>query len=71
MRLSAIKDLNDHSIIAWDIEETETADLMTQTFDKALAISNGVKSEVLHSDQESSYTSGVFNDHLTSNGVKI
>ncbi|MBT9656210.1 IS3 family transposase, partial [Lactiplantibacillus plantarum] len=31
LRLSAIKDLNDHSIIAWDIEETETADLVTRT----------------------------------------
>ena len=70
LRLSAIKDLNDHSIIAWDIEETETADLVTRTFDKALAISNGAKPTVLHSDQGSSYTSGVFNKHLASNGVK-
>ncbi|WP_354630979.1 IS3 family transposase [Levilactobacillus brevis] len=70
LRLSAIKDLSDHSIIAWDIEETETADLVTRTLDKALAINNGVKPAVLHSDQGSSYTSGVFNDHLASKGIK-
>ncbi|WP_350028527.1 IS3 family transposase [Levilactobacillus brevis] len=70
LRLSAIKDLSDHSIIAWDIEETETADLVTRTLDKALAINNGVKPAVLHSDQGSSYTSGVFNDHLASKGIE-
>lgn len=70
LRLSAIKDLNDYNIIAWDVEKTETANLVTRTFDKALAINDGVKPTVLHSDQESSYTSGVFNDHLASKGIK-
>lgn len=70
LRLSAIKNLIDHSIIAWDIEETETADLVTRTLDKALAINNGVKPAVLHSDQGSSYTSGVSNDHLASKGIE-
>lgn len=32
LRFSAIKDLSDHSIVSWDVEETETADLVTRTF---------------------------------------
>lgn len=36
LRLSAIKDLYDHSIIAWNIDDTETADLVTHTIDIAL-----------------------------------
>lgn len=36
LRLSAIKDLHDHSIIAWAIDDTETKALVTVTINKAL-----------------------------------
>lgn len=70
LRLSAIKDLFDHSIIAWKIGATETSELVTETFDTAIKATGGVKPTVLHSDQGSSYTSGLFNDHLAGSGVK-
>ncbi|VDG24737.1 Transposase [Lactobacillus plantarum ZJ316] [Lactiplantibacillus mudanjiangensis] len=69
LRLSAIKDLCDHSIIAWSIDDTETADLVTHTIDMVLE-ENGVKPMVLHSDQGSSYTSGRFNDRLGGYGIQ-
>lgn len=31
LRLSAIKDLHDHSIVAWEIDDTETKELVTST----------------------------------------
>jgi len=70
LRLSAIKDLYDHSIVAWTIDITETAELVTRTIDEALVETNGVKPEVLHTDQGAGYTSGLFNDRLASNGIK-
>jgi putative transposase len=69
IRVSAIKDLYDHSVIAWSIEPTETATLVTDTFNKAILANSGVKPKILHSDQGSSYTSGKYNTVLAGAGV--
>ncbi|WP_133057554.1 DDE-type integrase/transposase/recombinase, partial [Lentilactobacillus parakefiri] len=57
LRLSAIKDLYDHSIVSWKVASTETADLVTDTFKAAIKNNHGVKPGLIHSDQGSSYTS--------------
>nr|WP_263862543.1 IS3 family transposase [Levilactobacillus enshiensis] len=69
LRISAIKDLYDHSVIAWQVESTETAQLVTTTFEAALTTTKGRKPQILHSDQGSSYTSGLYNLALAKNGV--
>ena len=69
IRVSAIKDLYDHSVISWSIEPTETAELVTDTFDAAILANNGIKPKILHSDQGSSYTSGKYNTALAGVGV--
>jgi len=69
IRVSAIKDLYDHSVIAWKIEPTETATLVTNTFNAALVATNGEKPIYLHSDQGSSYTAGLYNTTLAGAGV--
>ncbi|WP_263390499.1 IS3 family transposase [Lactiplantibacillus dongliensis] len=69
IRVSAIKDLYDHSVISWRIEQTETATLVTDTFHAALKANNGVKPAIIHSDQGSSYTSGQYNTALAGSGV--
>jgi putative transposase len=69
IRVSAIKDLYDHSVIAWSIEPTETADLVTETFNAAILANGGVKPKIIHSDQGSSYTSGTYNKTLAGAGV--
>ena len=69
LRVSAIKDLYDHSVIAWRVEATETANLVTKTFEAALSATCGKKPQILHSDQGSSYTSGTYNLALAKNGI--
>lgn len=69
LRLSAIKDLYDHSIIAWQVAETETSVLVTDTIRLALENTNAIKPAILHSDQGSSYTSGEYNTFLAGHGI--
>lgn len=69
LRLSAIKDLYDVSIIAWQVANTETTQLVTNTMKKALKATHGIKPEILHSDQGSSYTSGGYNTLLAGEGI--
>ncbi|RXT17716.1 transposase [Lacticaseibacillus chiayiensis] len=69
LRLSAIKDLYDGSILAWDVAGTETTQLVTATMTKALKANHGLKPEILHSDQGSVYTSRAYNTLLTGNGI--
>ncbi|WP_237756837.1 IS3 family transposase [Levilactobacillus parabrevis] len=69
IRVSAIKDLYDHHVVAWRIEPTETAALVTDTFSAAILATGGVKPDILHSDQGSSYTSGQYNKALAGAGV--
>lgn len=70
LRLSAIKDLHDHSIIAWQIADTETSALVTDTLQLALKVTNGQKPKILHSDQGAAYTSGEYNTLLAGTGIK-
>jgi len=69
VKVSAIKDLYDHSVIAWEIEATETANLVTETFKSALIANEGINPSIIHSDQGSSYTSGQYNTALSSVGI--
>lgn len=69
LRLSAVKDLYDGSIIAWQIASTETTQLVIDTMKQALKTTHGVKPEILHSDQGSAYTSGAYNTLLAGEGI--
>lgn len=70
LRLSAIKDLHDHSIIAWAIDATETKALVTATVNKTMASNDLATNElILHTDQGSAYTSLKFNRVLNSYGI--
>ncbi|WP_349630364.1 IS3 family transposase, partial [Lentilactobacillus sp. Marseille-Q4993] len=69
LRLSVIKDLYDHSIVAWEIGDTETSELVTNTFELAVKNNGGVYPDLLHSDRGSGYTSGLFNTTLAKVGV--
>lgn len=71
LRLSAIKDLHDHSIVAWAISDTETKELVTSTINKAMEDSNiNSKELILHTDQGSAYTSLKFNKALDGYGIR-
>ncbi|WP_392389830.1 IS3 family transposase [Lactiplantibacillus paraplantarum] len=70
LRLSAIKDLHDHSIVAWAIDDTETTTLVTATVNKAMKSNDLAANElILHTDQGSAYTSLEFNRALNSYGI--
>ncbi|WP_367366065.1 IS3 family transposase [Pediococcus parvulus] len=69
LRLSAIKDLYDHSIIAWRVASTETTQLVSETITKALKATHGLKPQILHSDQGSAYTSVSYNTLLAGKGI--
>lgn len=69
VRLSAVKDLYDHSVIAWCVAPTETASLVTKTIKLAIKNSNGIKPEIAHSDQGSAYTGGTYNTFLAGEGI--
>jgi transposase InsO family protein len=69
LRLSAIKDLYDGSIIAWHTAGTETAKLVTDTIKKALKPMRKVRPKILHSDQGSAYTSSTYNTVLAGEGI--
>lgn len=69
LRLSAVKDLYDHSIIAWRVAPTETAQLVTDTIKLALKNNNGIKPKTMHSDQGSAYTGGEYNTFLAGEGI--
>lgn len=71
LRLSAIKDLNDHSIIAWEVEDTETKGLVTSPINKAIENNDiDTKGLILHTDQGSAYTSLDFNNALDGYGIR-
>ncbi|MCT3066531.1 IS3 family transposase [Lactiplantibacillus pentosus] len=69
LRVSAIKDLCDRSIIAWAVASTETKELVSETLKQALKATRGVKPQILHSDQGSAYTSGGYNTLLSGKGI--
>ncbi|ARW35035.1 IS3 family transposase [Lactiplantibacillus plantarum] len=67
--MSAVKDLYDGSIIAWQIASAETTQLVTEAMKRALKATHGVKPEILHSDQGSAYTSSAYNTLLAGEGI--
>ena len=69
VRLSAVKDLHDHSVIAWCVAPTETGELVTKTMRLAIENNVGIKPEILHSDQGSAYTGGTYNTLLAGEGI--
>lgn len=69
LRLSAVKDLHDHSIVGWYVAPTETAQLVTDTIKLAINNNNGIKPEIVHSDQGSAYTGGMYNTFLAGEGI--
>ncbi len=69
LRLSAVKDLYDHSVIAWCVASTETAALTTKTMKMAIENNGGIKPETTHSDQGSAYTGRTYNTLLAGEGI--
>nr|WP_237738379.1 DDE-type integrase/transposase/recombinase [Lacticaseibacillus paracasei] len=69
LRLSAVKDLHDHSVIAWCVAPTETADLATKTMKLAIENNDGIKPDTVHSDQGTAYTSSTYNTFLAGEGI--
>lgn len=69
IRLSAVKDLYDHSVLAWQVARTETGQLVTETMKIAIENNGGVKPEVSHSDQGSAYTGRTYNTLLAGEGI--
>ncbi|MFD0896415.1 DDE-type integrase/transposase/recombinase [Loigolactobacillus binensis] len=67
--MSAIKDLYDHSIIAWRVASTETTQLVSEALTQALKSTHGVKPQIPHSDQGSAYTAGSYNTLLSGKGI--
>lgn len=66
--LSAILDLYDRSIIAYEISGRNNNQLVFNTFEKAMNLNPGVQ-PLFHSDRGFQYTSKVFKYKLESNGL--
>lgn len=69
LRLSAVKDLHDHSVIAWCVAPTETAGLVTKTMKLAIENNDGIEPDTVHSDQGTAYTSSTYNTFLAGEGI--
>lgn len=69
IRLSAVKDLYDHSVLAWKVAPTETGQLVTETMKLAIKNNGGITPEISHSDQGSAYTGGLYNTLLAGKGI--
>lgn len=68
--LSTIMDRYSKKIIAWDISQRMTTELVTRTMERALQIRGNFNTLILHSDQGSQYTSQEYNQLLESYHVK-
>ncbi|WP_324250130.1 DDE-type integrase/transposase/recombinase [Lacticaseibacillus paracasei] len=51
LRLSAVKNLHDHIVIAWCVTPTEAAGLVTKTMKLAIENNDGIEPDTVHSDQ--------------------
>lgn len=60
LRLSAVKDLHDHSVIAYCVAPTEMANLVTKTMKLAIENNDGIEPDTVHSDQGATYTSSTY-----------
>ncbi|CAG9623296.1 IS3 family transposase [Sutcliffiella rhizosphaerae] len=68
--LSAIKDLYNNEVVAYQISRRNDNKLVLDTFNKAIRGRN-VKGMILHSDQGYQYTSHVYNQLLKRHKVKV
>ncbi|MDO7908921.1 IS3 family transposase [Paenibacillus sp. JX-17] len=69
--LSAIKDLFNNEIVAYQLSERNDNALVLQTFAKAFAKQKDVTGLVVHSDQGFQYTSHAYHDMLPKVGAQI
>ncbi|WP_339166293.1 IS3 family transposase [Paenibacillus sp. FSL R5-0341] len=69
--LSAIKDLFNNEIVAYEIGERNDNELVLRTFSKAFAKQKDVTGLVVHSDQGFQYTSHAYHDMLPKVGARI
>ncbi|MET1170923.1 IS3 family transposase [Paenibacillus amylolyticus] len=69
--LSAIKDLFNNEIVAYEIGERNDNELVLRTFGKAFAKQKDVTGLVVHSDQGFQYTSHAYHDMLPKVGARI
>lgn len=69
--LSAIKDLFNNEIIAYQLSERNDNELVLRTFAKAFAKRKDVTGVVVHSDQGFQYTSHAYHDMLPKVGAQI
>lgn len=69
--LSAIKDLFNNEIVAYQLSERNDNELVLQTFAKAFAKRKDVTGVVVHSDQGFQYTSHAYHDMLPKVGAQI
>ncbi|MED0709747.1 IS3 family transposase [Aneurinibacillus aneurinilyticus] len=69
--LSAVKDVFNNEIVAYQLSERNDNDLVLQTFTKAFAKQKDVTGLVVHSDQGFQYTSHAYHDMLPKVGAQI
>lgn len=69
--LSAVKDLFNNEIVAYQLGERNNNELVLQTFTKAFAKQKDVTGLVVHSDQGFQYTSHAYHDMLPQVGAQI
>ncbi|MFB5685262.1 IS3 family transposase [Paenibacillus terreus] len=69
--LSAIKDLFNNEIVAYEIGERNDNELVLRTFSKAFAKQKDVTGLIVHSDQGFQYTSHAYHDMLPKVGAQI
>ncbi|TQR95537.1 IS3 family transposase [Paenibacillus ottowii] len=69
--LSAIKDLFNNEIVAYEIGERNDNELVLRTFSKAFAKQKDVTGLIVHSDQGFQYTSHAYQDMLPMVGAQI
>ncbi|WP_169449376.1 IS3 family transposase [Paenibacillus assamensis] len=69
--LSAVKDLFNNEIVAYQLSERNDNELVLKTFAKAIAKRKDVTGLVVHSDQGFQYTSHAYHDMLPKVGAQI
>ncbi|MEI0737752.1 DDE-type integrase/transposase/recombinase [Paenibacillus sp. JTLBN-2024] len=69
--LSAVKDLFNNEIVAYQLSERNNNELVLQTFAKAFAKQKDVTGLIIHSDQGFQYTSHAYHDMLPKVGAQI
>ncbi|WP_235499285.1 DDE-type integrase/transposase/recombinase, partial [Aneurinibacillus migulanus] len=71
MYLSAVKDLFNNGIAAYQLSERNNNELVLQTFTKVFTKQKDVTGLVVHSDQGFQYTSHAYHDMLPKVGAQI